>query len=91
MSTAKEKAKELVKNYSQLAEAIEWITKDETKIKVEAFNDELGEDVLIYWNELAKQSALKAVDEILKANVVWYEGSIPNKYWQNVKKEIEKL
>ena len=40
---------------------------------------------------LAKQCALIAVDEILKANVVWYEGSIPYKYWQQVKIEIEKL
>jgi len=39
----------------------------------------------------AKQCALIAVDEILKANKVWYEDSIPYKYWNEVKKEIEKL
>lgn len=38
-----------------------------------------------------KKCALIAVDEILKANAVWYEGSIPYKYWQKVKQEIEKL
>ena len=32
-----------------------------------------------------------AVDEILKANAVWYEGSIPYKYWTKVKKEINNL
>ena len=39
----------------------------------------------------AKESALIAVDEILKANKVWYEDTIPYKYWNDVKKEIEKL
>ena len=39
----------------------------------------------------AKRCALTAVDEILKANAVWYEGSIPYKYWEEVKKEIEKI
>lgn len=40
---------------------------------------------------IAKQCALIAVDEILKANAVWYENSIPYKYWQEVKQKIEKL
>lgn len=38
-----------------------------------------------------KQCALIAVDEILKANHIWYEDSIPYKYWIKVKKEIENL
>jgi len=45
----------------------------------------------ILCTSIAKKSALIAVDEILKSNVVWYENSIPYKYWINVKKEIEKL
>ena len=40
---------------------------------------------------IAKDSSLIAVDEILKANAIWYEDSIPYKYWQKVKQEIEKL
>jgi hypothetical protein len=39
----------------------------------------------------AKQCALICVDEILSANAVWYENSIPYNYWQRVKTEIEKL
>lgn len=61
-----EKAKKLVSKYYQLAESIEW-TDNETKVKAEKFNDELGTDVLRYWNELAKKSALLAVDEIIKS------------------------
>ena len=44
-----------------------------------------------YPENLSKHCALIAVEEILKSNVVWYEGSIPYKYWQEVKKEILKL
>jgi hypothetical protein len=39
----------------------------------------------------AKQCALIAVDEIMQANQIWYEDSIPYKYWNEVKKEINKL
>ena len=39
----------------------------------------------------AKQCAIIAVDGILKANAVWVENSIPYKYWNEVKKEIERL
>ena len=62
----KEKAQELVAKYYQLAESIEW-TDNDTKVKAEKFNDELGSDVLKYWNELAKKSALIAIYEIIKS------------------------
>jgi hypothetical protein len=39
----------------------------------------------------AKQCALIAVDEILNANQIWYENTIPHKYWQQVKEEIRNL
>ena len=83
--TPKEKAQELVDKYANLAESIEWTDKETSK-KSEKFNDELGTDILIYWNELAKQSALIAVDEILHTCV---ESMIY--YWNEVKQEIEKL
>ena len=86
--SAKDKALELVGKYYQLAESIEW-TDDKTKVKAEKFNDELGTDVLKYWNELAKQSALVAVDEIL--NEYWAHDTDRRDYWQEVKKEIEQL
>ena len=87
--TPKLKAKELVDNYYQLAENIEWTTDTETKEKAEKFNDELGNDVLIYWNKLAKQCALIAVDEIL-SQFNWKPSS-GSSYWDEVKQEIEAL
>ena len=86
--TPKEKAKQLVDKYYQLAESIEW-TDQETSKKAEKLNDDLGTDVLIYWNELAKQSALIAVDEII-TNRNRIKG-IDKLYWQEVKQEIEQL
>jgi len=91
--TPQEKAKELVDKYYKLAESIEWTDK-QTSEKAEKFNDELGTDVLKYWNELSKQSALIVVDEIILANPhsnpfntdVYSTMS----YWQEVKQEIEK-
>lgn len=92
-----EKAKELVDKHYKLAESIEWTDK-ETSVKAEKFNDELGTDVLRYWNELAKQSALIAVDEItktLKDNDLYIGGetNIDDiiRFWQEVKQEIEQL
>ena len=90
--TPKEKAKQLVDKYYQLAESIEW-TDQETSKKAEKLNDELGTDVLIYWNELAKQSALIAVDEILEMDLPILEEDADKfyDYWQEVKQEIEQL
>ena len=92
--TPKEKAKELVAKYYQLAESIEW-TDNKTKEKAEKFNDELGVDVLNYWDELAKKSALIAVDEIVKSNPhsnpLNAHGFSTMAYWNEVKHEIENL
>ena len=60
--TPKEKAQELFNKYSAVAESIEWTTNKEILVKAEKTNDELGDDVLIYWHELAKQSALIALE-----------------------------
>ena len=84
--TPQEKAQELVDKYYQLAESIEW-TDEQTSLKAEKFNDELGSDVLKYWNELSKQSALIAVDELIRNS---FPGVIKC-HWQEVKQEIEKL
>ena len=51
----------------------------------EAFTDRDNE------YEFAKQCAFIAVDEILKSNRVCCEGSIPYKFWQEVKQEIQLL
>jgi hypothetical protein len=58
------------------------------KNNTRAFNETNGwEDTL----HDAKQCALICVDEILKANAIWYVDSIPYKYYMEVKKQIEKL
>jgi len=88
-----EKAKELVDKYFQIAENIEWTTDEETKEKSEKYNDDLGNDVLIYWNRLAKESALIAVDEIIEFayNYTDYNEKSTKEYWIEVKQEIENL
>jgi hypothetical protein len=85
--TAKEKAKELLYKYYVLAESIEWSDKD-TQKKAEKYNDDLGEDVEYYWHELAKRSALIAVDEIL--GLIFLSQAEIN-YWHEVKHEIKQL
>jgi len=42
-------------------------------------------------NNAAKQCALIAVDEILSANQIWYADSVPSRYWQKVKNELNQL
>jgi len=93
--TPKEKAEELFNKYSILAESINWSNEDAQK-KAEKYNDDLGEDVLYYWHELAKRSAFIAVDEILEQfySIVFIEDAYREsniEYWQEVKQEIEKL
>jgi hypothetical protein len=90
MTKEKLKAKELFDKYFQLAESIEW-TDNETSVKAEKFNNELGSDVLKYWHELAKRSALICVDEIIE--ILWHTCKNENeyRYWLEVKEEIEKL
>jgi hypothetical protein len=39
----------------------------------------------------AKQCALIAVDEIMKLDEVWYQGSKTYEFYEEVKQEIEKL
>jgi hypothetical protein len=70
--TPKEKAQELVDKFYNLQSSIAWTTNDELKRQASIFNDELGEDVEIYWDKLAKQTAVIAVDEILKSKKLEY-------------------
>ena len=75
--TPKEKAKELISKYLEVSECGIWN----------------GTDIFIKLNnQLAKQCALIAVDEILEASL--YQFDEMDKYviyWQQVKQEIEKL
>jgi hypothetical protein len=52
-------------------------------------DNDLSQEIII--SILAKKHALLTVDEILQANHIWYKDSIPYKYWQEVKQEIEKI
>lgn len=95
--TAKEKAEELVNKFAKIQEQIEW-TKDKQLMELcGERNDDLGEEGEYYWHELAKKSALIAVDEILDAlnsDLIDYSGLYryeANDYWLDVKHEIEKL
>lgn len=91
--TAKDKAKELIEKFYDIQGKIEWDTTTETKKKAESFNNELGEDVDLFWRELAKQCALIAVDEMInwKETLFVTEGSMAYKYLLEVKQEIENL
>jgi hypothetical protein len=92
--TPKEKAQELVDKFYNLQSSIAWTTNDELKRQASIFNDELGEDVEIYWDKLAKQTAVIAVDEII--NISYWEymetmGGQEKDYWNEVKQEIINL
>lgn len=87
----KEKAKELFNNYVLIQESIEWGNEElhtEAIIMYEKNNDEYTK----YYKELAKQSSLIAVDEILNPKAFLISIPLADvKYWQEVKQEIEKL
>jgi hypothetical protein len=84
------KAKELIQKYFDLAESIEW-TKNENVIKeCQEFNTKENVEVKFYWKQLAKKSALLAVDEI----VLVIDAETQTKtwlFWKSVKHEIENL
>ena len=89
--SAKDKAKELIEKFYDIQAKIEQDTTNENKKKAESFNNELGEDVDLFWRELAKQSALIAVDEMInwKENLFVTEGSMAYKYLIEVKEHIK--
>jgi len=91
----KEKAKELYEKYYNIQGEVKWDTTTENKEKAENFNNELGEDVDLFWVELAKQCALIAVNELINSNPhsnplnTNVESTMS--YWQEVKQEIQAL
>ena len=93
--TPQEKAKELINKYFEIAESIEWTTNEETLVKAEKLNDELGDEVLIYWHNLAKKSALIALEFANEFADDSYRSCYGYKhtmeYLEQVKHEIEKL
>lgn len=85
--TAKEKAEELVNKFAKIQEQIEW-TKDKQLMELcGERNDELGEEGEYYWHELAKQSALIAVDELLERS----HTNVETHFLIKVKQVIKKL
>mgnify|MGYP001561865986 CR=1 FL=1 len=94
--TPKEKAQELVDKFYNLQSSIAWTTNDELKRQASIFNDELGEDVEIYWDKLAKQTAVIAVDELILSTCVSSRVqsdfiNYDRQYWHEVKQEIINL
>jgi hypothetical protein len=87
--TPKEKAQQLVDRFYNLQSSIAWTTNDELKRQASIFNDELGEDVEIYWDKLAKQTAVIAVDEIFNSGLLVMVDD--EQYWYDVKQEIINL
>ena len=85
--TPKEKAQQLVDKFYNLQTSITWDVTQETKEKASIFNDELGAEVELYWNELAKQTAVISIDELLL--LVTYQPTID--YWNEIKQEINNL
>ena len=78
--SAKEKAKELVDKYLDI--------ENYNNLKLDLFCDECGMS-----DDAAKICALICVDEFLifQENLYITNGSLAYQYWQEVKKEIEKL
>ena len=103
----KEKAEILVGQYLDIQTKIEWTENVETLKKCETLNSEIYEDVDKYWRNLAKQSALVAVNECIESTKqlvrhytkgddkryasIYLSMSLSVEYLQQVKKEIEKL
>jgi|LakMenEpi03Aug12_release.lakeMendotaPanAssembly.Ray.scaffolds.fasta_scaffold955247_4 hypothetical protein len=65
--------------------------KEKAKELIDKFKNrsiELGET---HSQLMAEANALIAVDEIMKLDVVWYQGSRTYEFYEEVKQEIEKL
>lgn len=103
--TVREKAEYLVNKFTAIQEQIEW-TKDKQLMELcGERNDELGDEGEYYWKQLAKQSAIIAVDEVLNLglhDVGDYRNDQASSddfstvtwyinYWQEVKQHIEQL
>ena len=87
--TAREKAEYLVNKFTAIQEQIEW-TKDKQLMELcGERNDELGDEGEYYWKQLAKQSAIIAVDEIISNRL--RIPSIDKLYWRSVKQHIQQL
>ena len=92
--TPKEKAEQLVANFLHIQESIDWTDNENMLIEFRDMNEKHSEEISVYWKELAKQCALIAVDEIIKADPILpcdIYGKSALMYWNEVKQEIEKL
>lgn len=98
----KEKAKELVDRYYKIQNS-EDLGNEQLNKDMEALYKERGEEIEPYWRQLAKDSALIAVDEIIETlspivitltSDIHYSSIDINQqaiYWQEVKQEIENI
>ena len=87
--TPKEKAEEIFEKYIDIQTKIEW-TDNEVFLKTcEVLNMVISSDAEKYWHELAKQSALIAVDTV--QNLCWENNQVGIEHWEQVKQEIHNL
>ena len=85
--TVKQKAEDLVNEFAKIQQQIEWTDDKQLMELCGERNEALGEQGEYYWHELAKQSALIAVDQILLQMGTGSE----THFWMKVKQVIKKL
>lgn len=91
----KEKAQELFNRFYDLQDS-EDLGNEQLNKDMEALYEELGAEIEPYWVELAKNSALIAVNDILYVLNDYHNqdckiNQTKIQYWQDVKQELEKL
>lgn len=86
----KEKAIQLVEKYYKIQDS-EDLGNEQLNKDMESLYKERGEEIEPYWRQLAKSSALIALDEVLDSLKFQFPDSKYLEQWQEVKEEINKL
>jgi hypothetical protein len=95
MKTPKEKAKELVNDFINFQNDIEWGNED-LNHEMEVLYNKNENEYEIYWKQLSKLSSLKVVNEVLTLLNLYHDqdckiNNTKIAYYEEVKQEIEKL
>ena len=93
--TPQEKAQELVDRFYDLQDSDD-LGNEQLNKDMEALYEERGAEMEPYWQLLSKNSALLAVDELIritnyKCTLSTYREDETTDYWESVKKELKKL
>lgn len=93
MRTVEQTADELVEKFIQAQDNTKFETSDENYRKCQSLNEELGSEVDVYWQRLAIQCAINAIDYTIKcledgfSNAPHFDDEI--EFQQQVKQELE--